>query len=106
MYRRHSCDRWRFTSQCLDIFHSKVLAMNLLWTGWSPKTRVELGNKNCVGAQLFDLIGKCFVKSLDDRHHKYDREDTDADTENGQRRTQLVSAQCIKRHVSGFFDVV
>ncbi len=80
--------------------------MNLFRTRWTAKAGIKLRNKDRVGTERLNLIGKRFVESLDDRHHEDDRYDADTDAENRQRRTQLVRAQRVERHQGGFLYVV
>src|SRR6185503_21119596 len=106
MDRGNTGHRRRLAPQGFRIVHSEIFAMNLFGSGRATKTGVKLGKKNSIRTQRLDLVRKCFVKSLNNRDHKDYGDHSDTDAEYCQRRAQLVGAQRVESHQSGFFDVV
>src|SRR6266566_3977383 len=106
MNRRNSGDRGCFATQRLGVIHGEILAVNLVRTGRTTKSRIKLGDEDGVGTERLDLIRERLVEPLNNRHHKDNSDYTDTDAETGQRRSQLVCAQRVQSHQAGFFYVV
>ena len=98
--RRDSNDRRRFTTNRIGVCQGQFFAMDL-FRGWlMTDARIKFGRPDRVRPQRFDLCRESLVQSLDDRHHEDNRDDADADSENRQRRAQLVRAHGIDGHPS------
>src|SRR5688572_32441081 len=79
--------------------------MNLVGTGRPSETRFKLRDKNRVRTKRLDLIREGLIQTLNKRHHHDHGQHADTDSENRQRRAQLVRAQRVECHQCRFFYV-